>query len=158
MMANAKRIDDDDIWRRAVRRLCKLEGFEQTDPLHRGLYGMLAAYEQLLTEKSGRTIKAIGNRQKLRNKGGVQCLEDGAISRAPIGRFGLLIEHGLVELTDEYLVLKCPGHFSTPAVAAAKTRLHGLGVRSRPSLESGNTLSRRRQGWGGGPRIRAGVI
>lgn len=133
IMANSKRLGANDIWRRAFRRLCKLEGFDQTDPLRRDFYETLAAYEQLLTEKNGRTTKASRTRQKLKSKGVVQCLEDWAISKAPTEGFGLLIEHGLVELTGEYLVLKYPAHFSTSAVAAAKTRLHGLGVPSLPS-------------------------
>jgi hypothetical protein len=38
MMANAKRVGNDEIWRRAFRRLCALEGLNQADPLHRDFY------------------------------------------------------------------------------------------------------------------------
>jgi hypothetical protein len=132
IMTNAKRLGDDDIWRRAFRRLCAVEGLNQTDPLHRDFYETLAAYEQLLTDKNGRTTNASRTRQKLKNKGVVQCLEDWAISKAPTEGFGLLIKCGLVELTGEYLVLKYPGHFSSIAVAAARARLSGVGVTSLP--------------------------
>ena len=127
-MTNAKRLGDNDIWRRAFRRLCVLEGLDQTDPLHRDFYETLAAYEQLLTEKNGRTTKASRTRQKLRNKGVVQCLEDWAIGTVPTEGFELLVAKELVELTGEYLVLKYPGHFSTRAVNAARDRLSRLGV------------------------------
>lgn len=54
VMANAKRLERDDVWREAFLRLCELEGMDQTDPLHRDFYEVLAAYEELLTEKNGR--------------------------------------------------------------------------------------------------------
>ena len=132
ILANAARLGDNDIWRRAFRRLCALEGLDQADPLHRDFYETLAAYEQLLTEKNGRTTKATRTRQKLKNKGVIQCLEDWAISSAPTEGFDLLIRNGLVELTGEYLVLRYPAHFSTRAVAAARARLSGLGITALP--------------------------
>ena len=52
LMANAKRLHRDDIWREAFLRLCALEGGNQDDPLHRDFYATLAAYEELLTEKT----------------------------------------------------------------------------------------------------------
>ena len=128
IMANAKRLNDDKIWCQAFRRLCALEGRDHTDPLARDFYGTLAAYEQLLTEKNGRTTRASRTRQKLKSKGLVQCLEDWAIGSAPTDGFDLLIKHGLPELTGEYLVLKYPANFSAPAVAAAKRRLGGAGI------------------------------
>jgi len=133
IMENATRVGDNDISRRAFRRLCALEGLDQSDPLHRDFYETLAAYELLLTQKNGRTTKASRTRQKLKNKGVISCLEDWAISKAPTEGFELLVQHGLIELTGEYLVLKYPAHFSTTAVTTAKTRLIGLGVTSFPS-------------------------
>src|SRR5579883_1100404 len=117
LMANAKRLNRDDIWREAFLRLCSLEGGCQTDPLHRDFYATLAAYEELLTQKNGRTTRANRTRQKLKNKGVIQCLEDWAM--APGGTdgfnllsgtdgFNLLISHGMVELTGEFLVTKYP--------------------------------------------------
>ena len=44
LMANAKRLNRDDIWREAFLRLCALEGGNQDDPLHRDFYATLAAY------------------------------------------------------------------------------------------------------------------
>lgn len=132
IMENAARLGETDIWRHAFRRLCVLDGQDQVDPLHRDFYETLAAYELLLTQKNGRTTKASRTRQKLKNKGVVQCLEDWAISKAPADGFGLLVEQGLVELTGKYLVLKYPAHFSAAAVAAAGTRLTSLGVVSFP--------------------------
>jgi hypothetical protein len=128
LMANAKRLKRDDIWREAFRQLCSLDGIDQTDPLHRDFYQTLAAYEQLLTKKNGRTTSASRTRQKLKNKGVVQCLEDWAVGSTPTEGFELLIKNDLMELTGEYLVLKYPDRFSPKAVAAARVRLELRGV------------------------------
>jgi hypothetical protein len=101
LMANAKRLNRNDIWQEAFRRLCALDGVDQTDPLHRDFYETLAAYEVLLTEKNGRKTRASRTRQKLKNKGVVQCLEDWAVGSAPTEGFELLVENGMVELTGE---------------------------------------------------------
>jgi hypothetical protein len=122
LMQNAKRLKRGEVWQKAFRRLCELEGSNQADPLHRDFYATLRAYEELLTEKNGRTTRA-RTRQKLRNKGVIQCLEDWATSSGPTEGFNLLINSGLSELTGEYLVIKYADRFSESAVAAAKARL-----------------------------------
>jgi hypothetical protein len=123
LMQNAKRLKRDDIWQQAFRRLCELEGLNQRDPLHRDFYATLRAYEELLTQKHGRTTRANRTRQKLRNKGVIQCLEDWAISSAPTEGFKLLVDSGMPELTGEHLVIKYADRFTPDAVAAAKMRL-----------------------------------
>lgn len=123
LMTNAKRLGRDDIWREAFRRLCSLEGADQTDPLQRDFYQTLAAYEQLLTQKNGRATRASRTRLKLKSKGVVQCLEDWALSKAPSEGYELLMANGLPEMTGESLVLKYPEQFSEAAIAAAKARM-----------------------------------
>jgi hypothetical protein len=132
MMDNAKRAGDNEIWRRAFRRICTLEGLNQDDPLHRDFHETLAAYEQLLTDKNGRTTKASRTRQKLKNKGVIQCLEDWATSPAPTDGFELLITKGFHELTGEFLVLKYPSRFSSKAAETARSRLERAGVTQFP--------------------------
>jgi hypothetical protein len=137
LMANAKRLKNNDVWWQAFRRLCELEGLDQNDPLHRDFYQTLAAYEELLTEKHGRKTPASRTRQKLKNKSVVQCLEDWAMAPAPTGGFNLLLENGMAELTGEYLVLKYRDRFSDKAIAAAKARLEKAGGRSLPPVPPG---------------------
>lgn len=132
LMANAKERGRHDIWREAFRRLCALEGLDQADQLHREFYETLAAYEELLTEKNGRVTKATRTRQKLKNKGVVQCLEEWAIDTTPTAGFEVLVKNGLAELTGEYLVLKYPDRFSALAVASARARLSRMGVSLPP--------------------------
>lgn len=126
LMQNAKRLGRDDIWREALGRLCSLESAEQTEPLHREFYEMLAAYEQLLSEKNGRATRASKTRMKLKAKGVVTCLEDWAKGKAPSESFELLVANNLVEMTGEQIVLKYPDQFSPEAVEAAKARLAAL--------------------------------
>jgi hypothetical protein len=125
LMTNAKRLGRDDIWREAFRKLCSLEGLDQTDPLHRDFYQTLAAYEQLLTLKNGRATRASRTRLKLKTKGVVPCLEDWALSKTPSEGYELLMANGLPEMTGESLILKYPEQFSEAAIAAAKVRMAG---------------------------------
>lgn len=127
LMANAKRLKRDDVWREAFERLCSLSGLDQADPLHRDFHATLAAYEELLTEKNGRTTHAAYTRRKLKNKGVVQCLEDWAVDTKTTDGFNLLTKMGMVELTGEYLVTKYPDRFSQAAVDAATARLASIG-------------------------------
>jgi len=127
LMGNARRLGREDAYWLAFRRLCALEGMRLDDPLERDFYDVLNAYEELLTEKNGRTTKANRTRQKLRNKGLKQCLIDWALG-PPTDGFKLLIEKGLAELTAEHLVVKYESRFPSPVVAAARARLHDAGT------------------------------
>ena len=122
LMSNARRLEREDVYLFAFRRLCSLEGMNFDDPLEQDFYDVLNAYEELLTEKNGRTTKANRTRQKLKNKGVEQCLIDWALG-PPTDGFKLLMEKGLQELTAENLVAKYESRFPTAAVEAAKKRL-----------------------------------
>lgn len=123
LMQNARRLGRDDVYWKAFGRLCSLEGTHEFDPLHREFYQTLAAYEELLTQKNGRTTKASRTRQKLANKGIVQALEDWALASHPTDGFSLLMKNGLGHLTGESLVIKYADRFSPQAVSAAKKRI-----------------------------------
>ncbi len=127
LMENAKRLERDDIYWLAFKRLCSLEGMAYDDPLERDFYDVLNAYEELLTEKHGRTTKASRTRQKLKNKGVEQCLIDWALGE-PTDGFKLLVEKGLPELTAEYLVVKYGTRFAENVVEAARKSLTEQGV------------------------------
>jgi hypothetical protein len=126
-MKNTKDRQRMDIYWQAFRRLCDLDGLNFDDPLEREFYSTLAAYEELLREKNGRTTRAARTRQKLGRKGVIQCLEDWATANAPTEGFRLLIDAGLIELTGEHLVLKYPSNFSDEAKQRARHRLEEAG-------------------------------
>lgn len=132
VMERALQRDMTAVYQAAFRRMCEIAGSEQddpADPLVRGFHSMLAAYEQLLTEKNGRTTPASRTRQKLRNKGVYQCLIDWTEGTAETDGFKLLIEAGMPELTGEYLVASHPDRFPSHVVALAGERLSRHGVR-----------------------------
>jgi hypothetical protein len=61
VMQRALSRNEPEVYRQVFRRLCQLAGFENDnpdDPLLREFYETLAAYEQLLTERNGRTTVA----------------------------------------------------------------------------------------------------
>ncbi len=119
LMANAKRLNKEDIYRQAFLRLCEVEGLNYSDPLEREFYATLTAYEEVLAAKHGRRQPAARTRQKLKNKGFVACLEDWALGERRTDGFETLVSMGHIKLTGEYLVTKYPERFSPRAVANA---------------------------------------
>jgi hypothetical protein len=95
VIANAKRYGNKEVEIAAFRRICELEGSAYGDPLIRRFYEMLAAYEELLTEKNGRKTAAVRTRQKIKNKGEIVCLSDWAYSKQPTLGFRTLVESSL---------------------------------------------------------------
>ena len=85
VMARAKKGGLDDVYQTVFRRYCELSAIghdDPSDPLVREFFQMLAAYEQLLTEKNGRTTAATRTRQKLSRKGVHLCLIEWTRSKA----------------------------------------------------------------------------
>ena len=126
LMRNAERLGRPDVKDNAFRRLCALEGVACEDALERDFYTTLNAYEELLTEKNGRTTKASRTRQKLQRKGPRKCLADWALGH-PTDGFHTLVERGMWELTGEYLVVKHHSQFEPHVVRAARERLNDIG-------------------------------
>jgi hypothetical protein len=120
IMANAKRLGNDDLYWEAFRKVCQLEGKNFEDPLERDFYSMLAAYEELLYAKHGKRIRATRVRDKLQRKGFLACLEDWAVGSKRTEGFTTLVSSGHVELTGEFLVSKYPDRFTPKAVRNAR--------------------------------------
>src|SRR5256885_4999938 len=59
-----------DVCSSDLRRRCDLEKEKHVDPLEREFWSTVAAYEQLLSEKNGRTTRASRTRNKLKRLGG----------------------------------------------------------------------------------------
>lgn len=131
VMERAKERGLDDVYEAVFRRYCELAGREAddpSDPLVRGFYETLAAYEQLLTEKNGRPTSASRTRQKIDNKGVFQSLIEW--TRAPVETegFRLLVTKGLPEFTGEYLVARYAARFPEDVVNRAIERLEKHGI------------------------------
>jgi hypothetical protein len=131
-MARAKKQGLKDVYAAAFRRQCQLVGNvndDPADPLVRDFYETLCAYEQLLTEKNGKTTWASRTRQKIANKGITQSLIEWTRGKVETNGFNLLIDAGLPEYTGEYLVTKYADRFHEDVVALARTRLVKHGVK-----------------------------
>jgi len=132
VMARAKNKGLNDVYTAAFRRHCQLVGNANDDPadcLVRDFYETLCAYEQLLTEKNGKTTSASRTRQKIANKGIPQSLIEWTRGKVETNGFNLLIDAGLPEYTGEYLVMKYADRFPEDVVALARTRLVKHGVK-----------------------------
>ena len=131
VMQRARDRDLSDVYNAAFKRFCELNGNandDPSDPLVRDFYETLAAYEQLLTEKNGRTTAASRTRQKIDNKGVHQSLIEWTRGKAETNGFKLLVEKGLPEYTGEYLVLRYANRFPEDVVALARSRLAAHGI------------------------------
>ena len=106
-----------------AKSISEIEGVDLSDPLHQEFVEGLEAYEKLLFEKNGRKTNAQRTRNKLKNKGVEQSLEDWAIAPNSTQGFDHLIKRGQPHLTGEFLVLKYRERFSKKAVALAEKRL-----------------------------------
>jgi hypothetical protein len=133
VMDRARKQGRLDIYGEVFKRYCELEGSaneDPADPLVKDFYETLAAYEQLLTEKNGRTTPAHRTRQKIDNKGIRQSLIEWTQAKVERDGFRLLVEKGLPEYTGEYLVAKYADRFPSEIVALAQRRLqeHGIAI------------------------------
>jgi hypothetical protein len=131
VMARALAKNEIDIYQAVFRRSCELvanENDDPNDPMVREFFLTLAAYEQLLTEKNGRTTAAARTRQKIKNKGVKQSLIDWTLQKAETSGFRWLLEKGLSDHTAEYIVAKYSNRFPEEVVRLAKARLveHGI--------------------------------
>ncbi|MGN6114342.1 MAG: hypothetical protein ACTHN2_02390 [Nitrobacter sp.] len=131
VMERARARNLPEVYNAVFRRMCELVGSENDDPddpLVRDFFQTLAAYEQLLTEKNGRTQAANRTRQKVANKGVFQSLVEWTRGKTETEGFKLLVEAGLSEFTGEYLVLKYAQRFPNDVVNLARQRLESHNI------------------------------
>ena len=100
----------------------------EADPgtLEHDFWTSIHAFEHVLSEEKGKTIRLSRTRQKVDRDGIVATLEGWANGKQTEG-FDMLIDRGMPELTGEAVVLRHPGRFSEDIVEAARQRLIGSG-------------------------------
>ncbi len=114
VMQRARQRNLPDVYNTVFRRMCQLVGSandDPNDPLVKEFYETLAAYEQLLTEKNGRTQPAHRTRQKIANKGVYDSLIEWTRGKTETEGFRILVDAGLPEYTGEYLVVRYARRF-----------------------------------------------
>jgi hypothetical protein len=125
---NAQRLGDSEVEEAAFKRLIEILPEEAPGSIEHDFWKTIFAFEELLRDERGKTVRLSRTRQKIDRVGVMQTLIDFALSKKPTDGFNMLIERGLPELTGEALVLKHSVHFDPAVVAAAKSRLQEAGV------------------------------
>lgn len=128
LMANALKLGRNDVYQAAFRRLGEIEGGNNTDPVIRAFWSAVAAVEEVLRQKHGKSVKANYTRRKAAKVGEISCLTDWALKKNETEGFQMLLQAGLGDQTGEYVVVNYPDRFPVEAVEAAKKRLLDHGV------------------------------
>jgi hypothetical protein len=127
-LANVKRLGRADLYPAAFRRLCELSGQAHDDPVAFEFWRAIIALEEILRDARGKTVRLGRTRPKIAQVGELRTMEDLVLARKESEGFRLLVEHGLGDLTAEYIVLRHSDRFSPEAAAAARERLEGAGI------------------------------
>jgi hypothetical protein len=130
-MVNAKRLSREDVYRAALRQLCRVEGRNIDDPLESEFAMVMRALEEALTQEAGKTKRLNRTRQKLDRVGVRQTLADLALKPKPSLGFVKLIEFEMGDMSAEALILKYHNEFEPRVVEAAEKRLNEYGIRTK---------------------------
>lgn len=125
---NAQRLGVPEVEEAAFRRLVEILPGETPGSIEHDFWKTIHAFEEILRDERGKTVRLSRTRQKIDRVGVMRTLIDFAVSKTPTDGFKMLIERGLPELTGEALVLKHASHFEPAVLDAAKSRLEGAGV------------------------------
>lgn len=130
LMKNAERLNATELAAACRRRLFELSGVDEADPLDRRLWQAVAALEETLREKHGRTQVAGYTRRKIRDDGAVATLSGWALKPKVTEGFTALVAACMAEFTGEYVVAQFPDRFEPHVVEAARARLveHGVAL------------------------------
>lgn len=123
LMTNAERLGDTALARSCRARIFELAGINYEDPIDRGLWSAIVAYEDTLLRKHGKKQQASYTRRKVKEKGAITTLSDWCLGTRSTSGFEALVKDGLVEFTGEYVVLQNEGRFPREVVEAARARL-----------------------------------
>lgn len=125
---NAQRMGVTAVADAAFRRLIEVLPDQAPGSIEHDFWMTIHAFEEVLRDERGKTVRLSRTRQKIGRVGVKQTLIDFATSKAPTDGFNMLIERGLPELTGEALVLKHSESFDTEVQSAARQRLEDAGV------------------------------
>lgn len=125
---NAQKLGAPEVADAAFRRLLEILPEEAPGSIEHDFWMTIHAFEEVLRDERGKTVRLSRTRQKIARVGVKQTLIDFAMSKAPTEGFDMLIERDLPELTGEALILKHGESFDPKVRAAAKQRLANAGV------------------------------
>lgn len=123
IIKNAKAKADNGVAGAAFKRLVGLVPSEKPGTIEYDFWRSINAFELLLSDERGKTIRLTRTRQKIAKVGIFQTLQDLTLSSKPSRGFSMLLERQMPELTAEAVVLRHCQTFADNVVAAARDRL-----------------------------------
>ena len=129
-MKNAQERDAFDVYDAAFQRLISIQPSAQPGTIAFDVWRTVYAFEELLKEERGKTVRLSRTRQKIQRDGEVKTVVDLTLKAEPSDGFLTLKDRGILELSFEALVVARSKHFPTNVVNAARSRLqrHGMDI------------------------------
>jgi hypothetical protein len=116
-----------DVEKAALRRLAEVCSNQTPGTVEHDCWTMIFAVEELRRLNGRKVCRMNRMRPKIDKEGEIAALE--YCARNPTEGFAEVMDYGMPELTAEAIVLKHSEHFTEFALAAARARLEGAGVR-----------------------------
>ena len=127
-MKNAKQRGGNDVYNAAFQRLITVQPSAQVGTLAHDVWRTIYAFEELLKEERGKTIRLSRTRQKIQRDGEVKTVMDLTLKATPSDGFRMLKDRGILELSFEALVVARAEQFPSNVVDAARSRLETEGM------------------------------
>lgn len=127
-MKNARQRGADDVYNAAFERLISVQPSSEVGTVAHDVWRTIFAFEELLKEERGRTVRLSRTRQKIQRDGEVKTVMDLTLKAEPSDGFTMLKDRGILELSFEALVVARAEHFPEDVVDAARARLEGHGM------------------------------
>ena len=127
-MKNAREREVDDVYDAAFQRLILVQPSAQVGTVAHDVWRTIHAFEELLRQERGKTIRLSRTRQAITRKGEVRTVIDLVRKRDASEGFRMLQERNLLELSFEAIVVARLGHFPTEVVEQARVRLENASV------------------------------
>ena len=126
LMANAERLGEAELVLKCKQRIFELAGGDGNSEIENRLFQALAAYEEILLEKHGTTVKANYTKRKIRDKGVIKTLTDWALDTKVTPGFEALVSQGLEDFTGEKIVIDFANEFPNEVVEAARAKYNKI--------------------------------
>ena len=127
-MKNAQQRGAADVYNAAFQRLITVQPSAQVGTIAHDVWRTIYAFEELLKEERGKTVRLSRTRQKIQGDGEVKTAMDLTLKRTPSDGFRMLKDRGILELSFEALVVARAEHFPSNVVDAARSRLETEGM------------------------------
>lgn len=125
---NAEALGRTEVANAAFRKLIALVPGEEKGTVEHDFWQTVYAFEFMLKEERGKTIRLSRTRQKIGRVGILDTLKDWALAKKSTSGFDMLLERQMPELTGEAIILRHAEKFDSSVCAAARDRLSKAGV------------------------------